>query len=54
MRRAPGAAAPPGTWVQHGVTSLADRLLAATLTAVLSPVMVGIAVWILLDAGRPG
>jgi lipopolysaccharide/colanic/teichoic acid biosynthesis glycosyltransferase len=32
---------------------LTDRLLAAALVVLLSPVLAGLAVWVLLDAGRP-
>ena len=45
-----GAAAHP---YQRAVKWTADRVLAAALLTVLSPVMWGLALWIRLDAGRP-
>jgi lipopolysaccharide/colanic/teichoic acid biosynthesis glycosyltransferase len=39
--------------VQRAVKWLADRLLAALLLVVLSPVLAGLALWIRWDAGRP-
>ena len=39
--------------VQRAVKRVLDPLLAAALTAVLSPVLAGLALWVRLDAGSP-
>ena len=40
--------------VQRAVKALVDPLAAAVLLVVLSPLVGAVAVWTLLDAGRPG
>ena len=39
--------------IQHAVKWIADRIAAAVLLVLLAPVMLAVAVWILLDTGRP-
>jgi lipopolysaccharide/colanic/teichoic acid biosynthesis glycosyltransferase len=39
--------------IQRAIKWIADRLLAAVALIVLSPVLLGLTIWVLIDAGRP-